>query len=214
MNPQPDHYLDAASRLGRQSSVLAPTGFTRECLPVPAARPLVDRVRNRISKTVPPGSVITIVSKGDSALLILKQLTAPDFPSDADGAYVGFHPADNGEATRHLEQVGRRGVRFLVFPRTAFWSLNHHQPTGNATQAEARVGSFRPRVPHHGAPSTQDTTAYLSCDDRNLDVVFVCKEDPDKVRARHRLCGRRQEAKGVWMLVGKALGTRRPEEGG
>ncbi len=46
-----------------------------------------------------------------------------------------------------------------------------------------KIEDFRQRKPRDGAPSSQPTTAFLSYDDRNLYVVFVCKADPRKLRA-------------------------------
>jgi len=46
------------------------------------------------------------------------------------------------------------------------------------------VNDFRQREPGDGTPVSQMTTAYLSYDDANLYVVFVCRDDPAKVRAR------------------------------
>jgi hypothetical protein len=45
------------------------------------------------------------------------------------------------------------------------------------------VTGFRQRQPRDGAPASQPTTAYVSYDDDNLYVVFVCTDDPDAVRA-------------------------------
>jgi uncharacterized protein DUF5916 len=47
----------------------------------------------------------------------------------------------------------------------------------------ARVTDFRQREPGDGTPASQETTAYVSYDDENLYVVFVCRDDPAKVRA-------------------------------
>src|SRR5437762_4772317 len=44
------------------------------------------------------------------------------------------------------------------------------------------VSDFRQREPGDGTPVSQATTAYLSYDDANLYVVFVCRDDPTKVR--------------------------------
>lgn len=46
-----------------------------------------------------------------------------------------------------------------------------------------RVTDFRQREPGDGVPVSVPTTAYVSYDDANLYVVFVCQEDPAKVRA-------------------------------
>lgn len=50
--------------------------------------------------------------------------------------------------------------------------------------AEVRVTGFRQREPGDGTPVSQETDAYLSYDDKNLYVIFVCRDDPAKVRAR------------------------------
>src|SRR5439155_1430692 len=47
----------------------------------------------------------------------------------------------------------------------------------------AAVTGFRQRDPGDGVAVSAPTTAYLSYDDENLYVVFVCKDDPTKVRA-------------------------------
>ncbi len=55
---------------------------------------------------------------------------------------------------------------------------------GTTREAEAVVTDFRQYEPGDGTPASVPTTAYLSYDDRNLYVVFVCQDDPAKVRAR------------------------------
>ncbi len=55
--------------------------------------------------------------------------------------------------------------------------------TGTPREAETRVTDFRQREPGDGIAASQETTAYLSYDDKNLYVVFVAKDDPGKVRA-------------------------------
>ena len=49
--------------------------------------------------------------------------------------------------------------------------------------AAVRVTDFRQRDPGDGVPASAPTTAYLGYDDANLYVVFVCSDDPAKVRA-------------------------------
>lgn len=55
---------------------------------------------------------------------------------------------------------------------------------GVSREAELAVSDFRQYSPGDGIPVTQPTTAYLSYDDRNLYVAFVCKDDPKLIRAR------------------------------
>jgi hypothetical protein len=46
------------------------------------------------------------------------------------------------------------------------------------------VTDFRQYRPGDGEPVSRPTTAYLSYDDENLYVAFVCKDDPKLIRAR------------------------------
>jgi hypothetical protein len=71
----------------------------------------------------------------------------------------------------------------IVVPRvTEPPRLEHYlgatKPPGLATTSD-----FRQREPGDGVPVSEPTTAYLSYDDANLYVVFVCEDDPAKVRA-------------------------------
>jgi uncharacterized protein DUF5916 len=59
--------------------------------------------------------------------------------------------------------------------------------------AGVRVTDFRQREPGDGVPVSRGTTAYVSYDDANLYVVFVCEDDPAQVRAR---IARREEISG------------------
>lgn len=56
--------------------------------------------------------------------------------------------------------------------------------TGAAREAETTVSDFRQAQPGDGIPASQATTAHLSYDDKNLYVVFVCRDDPVRIRAR------------------------------
>src|SRR5437899_11366263 len=53
----------------------------------------------------------------------------------------------------------------------------------SAAAETSAVTDFRQREPGDGMPVSQGTTAYLSYDDANLYVVFVCRDDPTRVRA-------------------------------
>jgi hypothetical protein len=64
---------------------------------------------------------------------------------------------------------------------------------GSGPGAGVRVADFRQREPGDGVPVSRGTTAYLSYDAANLYVVFVCEDDPARVRAR---IARREEISG------------------
>jgi hypothetical protein len=57
------------------------------------------------------------------------------------------------------------------------------KPDGHVAAAMSRVTQFVQQSPHDGEPVSQPTEAYLGYDSRNLYVVFVCHDDPAKVRA-------------------------------
>jgi hypothetical protein len=50
-------------------------------------------------------------------------------------------------------------------------------------EAELAVTDFRQNSPGDGIPATETTTAYLSYDNKNLYVAFVCKDEEGSVRA-------------------------------
>ena len=58
------------------------------------------------------------------------------------------------------------------------------QPVGDIAQHMAKVTGFKQRNPHDGENVSEPTDAYLGYDQKNLYVVFVCFDDPRKVRAR------------------------------
>src|SRR3954471_18319605 len=57
-------------------------------------------------------------------------------------------------------------------------------PEGDAARQMAKVTGFAQRNPHDGEAVSEPTDAYLGYDQKNLYVVFVCFDDPTKVRAR------------------------------
>jgi uncharacterized protein DUF5916/cellulose/xylan binding protein with CBM9 domain len=58
------------------------------------------------------------------------------------------------------------------------------QPQGETALHMAKVTGFTQRDPHDGETVSEPTDAYLGYDQKNLYIVFVCFDDPGKVRAR------------------------------
>ena len=58
------------------------------------------------------------------------------------------------------------------------------KPQGEAALQMAKVTGFTQRNPHDGENVSEPTEAYLGYDKKNLYVVFVCFDDPKRVRAR------------------------------
>jgi Domain of unknown function (DUF5916) len=71
----------------------------------------------------------------------------------------------------------------LHIPRVSIAPRIDDYLNGKSRSDELRVTGFRQRDPRDGVPVTQETTAYLSYDDKNLYAIFVCKDEPGKVRA-------------------------------
>ena len=63
-------------------------------------------------------------------------------------------------------------------------------PAGEVAHQMTKVAGFVQRDPHDGAPVSQRTEAYLGYDSKNLYVVFLCFDEPGKVRAHE---ARREE---------------------
>ena len=57
-------------------------------------------------------------------------------------------------------------------------------PEGETAQRMVKVTGFTQRNPHDGEAVTEPTDAYLGYDQKSIYVVFVCFDDPGKVRAR------------------------------
>lgn len=88
---------------------------------------LVADVRACVRACVPPGAVVLVVSKGDEDLVRIEGVRAWHFPRDEWGAYAGHHPGTSLEALIHLRRLYEQGARYLVFPATASWWLEHYR---------------------------------------------------------------------------------------
>lgn len=86
-------------------------------------------------------------------------------------ALAGLTPAAEPDAVLRIPRVGRA-------PKLSDFTKN------TPREAETSVSSFTQFEPDDGAPGSQATTAYLSYDDRNLYVAFICMDDPARIRAR------------------------------
>ena len=72
---------------------------------------------------------------------------------------------------------------------------------GSPKQPGVRVTGFRQYEPGDGTPVSQETTAYLSYDDRNLYVVFVCREEPGLLRTRLSKREDFEQDDGVYLIL-------------
>lgn len=83
-------------------------------------------VRALVEAMLPANATVAVVSKGDDALLDLAGRAGWHFPQDEAGVYSGWYPADSTAVVAHLEVLRDKGATFLVFPRSAFWWLDHY----------------------------------------------------------------------------------------
>lgn len=84
-------------------------------------------IREVVGAVVPPKATVLVVSKGDEELLDLDGRRAWHFPQTQDGSYAGHHPADSAAAIEQLEALRARGAKFLLFPGSSLWWLDHYR---------------------------------------------------------------------------------------
>lgn len=72
----------------------------------------------------------------------------------------------------------------LKIPRTSAPPELDDYVAGLPTDHGVEISEFKQQSPGDGNPVSLETRAYLSYDDDHLYVVFVCKDDPELVRAR------------------------------
>ena len=119
-----DHVQEALAELQAALAARLDDAFTPN--PAPGYRRLVRRVREQVEQHVPAAGSVLVVSRGDGELVDLPVRSAQHFPSDGDGRYAGFHPADSEAAIAHLLEQQERGATHLVLPATATWWLDHY----------------------------------------------------------------------------------------
>jgi hypothetical protein len=105
----------------------------RDRVAAPAATPtrrqyddVLQQLPAAVAELVPAGSQVLVVTRGDDRLLALDGRTGGHFPQTVDGAYAGHHPLDSAHAIDELERMRAAGWRYLVFPVTALWWLDHY----------------------------------------------------------------------------------------
>jgi hypothetical protein len=102
-------------------------------------RDQVERVRAQVRATVPEGSRVLVVSRGDEALLRLERREGRHFPQSPSGLYAGHYPADGREAVAHLAELRAAGAEFLAIPAEAVWWLDHYPELRVALETEGEL---------------------------------------------------------------------------
>jgi hypothetical protein len=107
---------------------------------------LKERIKPIVDAIVPPGEIVLVVSRGDESLIELTGREGWHFPQEGDGAYAGRHPTDSAEATAQLEELRRRGARYLLIPASDAWWVEHYSDFGR------HLSERYERLTHAGAP--------------------------------------------------------------
>ena len=103
------------------------------------------------------------------------------------GAFVVAAPRSHAQQPERIVQISR-----VSSPPHLDQFLDHRHTEGGPRHRSIETGEgglgvvvtdLRQREPGDGTPVSQPTTVYLSYDDQNLYAVFVCRDDPAKVRA-------------------------------
>lgn len=103
------------------------------------------------------------------AAVILSSLSEPAARAQA---------SDAGQTVWQPDQAALAHIPRVAHPPKLEDFLGESRP-----ENQVAITSFRQFRPGDGTPATHETTAYLSYDDKSLYVVFVCKDDPQLVRA-------------------------------
>ncbi|MGH7564074.1 MAG: hypothetical protein ACREK5_06600 [Gemmatimonadota bacterium] len=116
------------------------TDLPRSAAPVGPAeyQRVIARARDEVARTVPPGSIVLVVSRGDEELVRFPNHRGWHFPRAAGGEYGGYHPEDSHAVIAHLDELRAAGAAFLVFPRTAFWWLDYYGELAGYLETGAR----------------------------------------------------------------------------
>jgi GT2 family glycosyltransferase len=125
--------------------------YERRALPEYEA--LTARVVARLARSMPAGAIVLVATRGDPRLVDVDGCEAWHFPREADGRYAGHYPADGAAAVAHLDELRARGARFLVFPRSSHWWLEHYTELAAHLAAE-----------HHEIHSDEDCVVFALVD--------------------------------------------------
>jgi glycosyltransferase involved in cell wall biosynthesis len=104
-----------------------------------AYQELTRRLQEIVRRELPPDATTLVASKGDDELMKLDGRRAWHFPQRDDGVYAGYYPSDSAAAIAHLKSLQEKGAEFLIFPRTAFWWLDHYDDFGQYLESNYRL---------------------------------------------------------------------------
>lgn len=124
----PDAMTDASPASNDDAAIDLADGDTSDLL---RRRAIVyARLRKRLlatlTRVIPEGAAVLVVSRGDDELLAAPGRAARHFPATCDGTWAGYHPADSATAIALLEEQRTTGADYLVIPAPSTWWLSHY----------------------------------------------------------------------------------------
>ncbi len=108
-------------------------------------REALEAMKDLVEEFVPEEDPVLVVSRGDPALVDIPRAAA-HFPQAEGGGYLGHHPASSVEAIAQLEELRSAGARFLVFPRTGLWWLEHYRGLRTHLEQKYVAAAFEERA--------------------------------------------------------------------
>src|SRR5579862_3699599 len=176
--------------LGQPESRASPAGPSRSPERRLAAEDyarLIKELHRVVNAITLPGTVVAVISKGDSQLINLKKRFGWHFPQGKDGGYAGYHPSESADDIAELERLREKGADYLLVPSPSFWWFEYYE-----------------RFARH--LSTVYRTVW---EDENCKIYQLSnRAGPTCTRARTRLLVRRSLARSIFATP-KAV---RPEE--
>ena len=152
----------------------------------PAEAEAARRLRQLVEAVVPAGATILVASRGDEELLRFRGRVGAHFPQLPGGAWAGFYPADGAAALEHLLRLVAHGCSHLLFPRAAFWWLDHYRELRDHLERSGRllacdselavVWELRPAGPLK-LPTTLASTPRTPREPNNAQAFAVERDD-------------------------------------
>jgi hypothetical protein len=176
---------DVARAIPVGDAFVAAVGITS--LPGPRTRVVLDLTRGDrtvVIRTGAPGVILEVVpewaSEAGSHSSPPRALTLPPpgFMPEPAPQLKAVEASADALPARLAEQLRSTGVPRVNRPPRLEEFLEGGEP-----HLGLAVRDFRQREPGDGTPVSRQTVAYLAYDDTNLYCVFVCQDDPAKVRA-------------------------------
>lgn len=128
--------LDPAS-----GPALAPLDSTTDS----AVDRLLAPLRSVVQALLPAGETVLVLTAGDDRLLEIGQ-RARRFPGEGSAGHAGADPDQGERAVAELEVMRRRGVHYLVVPRSSFWWVEQCGELRDHLATRSRLLARRERI--------------------------------------------------------------------